>query len=145
MKTITANKRAQFEYFILDRFQAGIALQGSEVKSIRANSVSINESFVYFRNGEAYINNMYIKNYPYANIDKLDERRPRKLLLNKRELDYLIGKVAQKGLTVVPTKLYFDRQLVKVEIALCRGKQLHDKREAIKKRDIERDVMRETK
>ena len=145
MKIITTNKRAQFEYFILEKFQAGIALVGSEVKSVRTNSVSINESFVYFRDGEAYISNMYIKNYPYSNIDKLDERRSRKLLLNKRELSYLIGKVSQKGLTVVPTKLYFDRQLVKVEIALCRGKQLHDKRETIKKRDIERDVMRETR
>lgn len=145
MKIITTNKRAQYEYFILEKFQAGIVLNGSEVKSIRNNSVSINQSFVYFRNGEAYISNMYIKDYPYANLDKLDERRPRKLLLNRRELDYLASKVAQQGLTAIPTQLYFDNQLVKLEIALCKGKQLHDKRTTIKKRDIERDMMREAR
>ena len=140
MRVITTNKRANFEYFILEEFTAGISLVGGEVKSIRNGSVSIKDSFVHFRSGEAYIINMYIKRYSFDNLGNVDELRPRKLLLHKREIDYLIGKVTEKGLTIVPTKLYFDKNLVKLDIALCRGKHLYDKRESIKQRDIKRDI-----
>jgi len=143
MKIITTNKKAHFEYFVLEEFTAGISLVGSEVKSIRSGYVSINDCYVQFRGGEAFIINMYIKNYPYTTQYELDERRTRKLLLNKREINYLLGKVTEKGLTVIPLKLYFNQGLVKVEIALCKGKQLYDKRQTLKKRDIERDIARE--
>lgn len=145
MKIIATNKKAHFEYFILKKFEAGISLQGSEVKSIRAGNVSLKESFVVLKNGEAYINNMFIKNYDKTGNFKPDERRLRKLLLHKSEIQLLISKVAEKGLTVVPLSIYLDKQLVKLEIALCKGKLLHDKRKSIKDRDIERDIRRELK
>lgn len=142
MKVVATNKKAGFEYFILDKFVAGIALEGSEVKSIRAGSVSINDTYVSLRNGEAYIINMYIKPYAYAKTFVPEERRSRKLLLNKSELKELIGAVSQKGQTVVPLKLFFEGNLVKLEIAICKGKKLYDKRETIKKRDLEREKAR---
>ncbi|MBQ9785951.1 MAG: SsrA-binding protein SmpB [Clostridia bacterium] len=145
MKTIATNKKAHFEYFILKKFEAGISLQGSEVKSIREGNVSLKESFVIFRNGEAFINNMFIKNYDKTGVFKPDERRQRKLLLHKEEIANLTAKVAEKGLTVVPLSLYLEKHLVKLEIALCKGKLLHDKRESIKERDIQRDIRRELK
>ena len=145
MENITTNKRANFEYFVLKKFVAGIALVGSEVKSIRNKSVSINESFVIFRQGEAFLHNMFIKTYDKAKTFAPEERRTRKLLLNKSEIKELMTKVEQKGLTVVPLRLFFDRHLVKVEIALCKGKLLHDKRETIKKRDLQRSIQRELK
>ena len=139
MKTITTNKKAHFEYFIEEKFEAGIALEGSEVKSVRAGNVSIVESFVFFKENEAFINNMYIKTYVNTGSYKPDEKRARKLLMHKTELIKLSSKVKEKGKTVVPTRVYLDKNLVKVEIALCTGKHMYDKREAIKKRDIERD------
>ncbi len=145
MKIITTNKKAHFEYFILKKFDAGINLQGSEVKSVRAGFVNINDSFVLFRNGEAFINNMFIKNYEKTGNFKPDERRTRKLLLHKSEIISLSSKVAEKGLTVIPLSVYFDRKFVKIEIGLCKGKLLHDKRETIKKRDEERSLKRELK
>ncbi len=143
MKVIATNKRAGFEYFILKTFTAGISLQGSEVKSIRAGHVSLNDTFVAVKNGEAYIINMYIKPYSYAQNFVPDERRARKLLLNKSEIAELNGAISQKGLTVVPLKLYFVKSLVKVDIAIVKGKKLYDKRDTIKKRDIARDRERE--
>ena len=145
MKIIALNKRAAFEYFLLEKYEAGVVLTGSEVKSVRAASVSITEAFVFFKNGEAYINNMYVKTYENTSSSKQDERRERKLLLNKEEIVKLKSKAAEKGFTVVPTKLYLKDGLVKLEIALAKGKLLHDKRETIKKRDNEREAKREIK
>ena len=145
MKVIATNKRATFEYFVLEKFTAGLSLQGAEVKSIRANKVSINDSFVVIRNGEAYIINMYVKTYEGAGNFAPEERRTRKLLLNKSEILKLQTAVSQKGLTIVPLKLFFDRSYVKLEIAICKGKKLYDKRKSIKERDTKRDVARELK
>ena len=145
MENITTNRKAHYEYFILKRYSAGISLIGCEVKSIRAGNVNINESFVIFRNGEAFIHNMFIKTYEKSANFIPDERRTRKLLLHKNEILELSEKVAQKGLTVVPLALYFDKNYVKVEIALCKGKLLHDKRESIKQRDLQRNIRREIK
>ena len=145
MKVIATNKHAHFEYFVLKNFTAGISLQGCEVKSIRAGHSSINDTYVTIRNNEAYIINMYIKTYEHTSNFVPDERRARKLLLNKVEIAELGEALSQKGLTIVPLKLFFDRSLVKVEIAICRGKKLHDKRDTIKKRDLARDVQREIK
>jgi len=142
MKVIATNKKAGFEYFILEKFVAGIVLEGSEVKSIRAGNVSINDTYVSLRGGEAYVINMYVKPYAYAKTFVPEERRSRKLLLNKSELNDLIGAVSTKGQTVVPLKLFFDNNLVKLEIAICKGKKLYDKRETIKKRDLEREKAR---
>ena len=145
MKVIATNKRATFEYFVLEKFTAGLSLQGAEVKSIRANKVSINDSFVVIRNGEAYIINMYVKTYEGAGNFAPEERRTRKLLLNKSEILKLQTAVSQKGLTIVPLKLFFDRSYVKLEIAICKGKKLYDKRKTIKERDSKRDLARELK
>ncbi|MBO5102471.1 MAG: SsrA-binding protein SmpB [Clostridia bacterium] len=145
MKVIATNKRAHFEYFVLQKFVAGVSLVGSEVKSIRANHTSINDAFIIIRNEEAYINNMYVKTYESAGHFAPEERRARKLLLNKSEILELQSAVKEKGLTIVPLKLFFERSLVKLEIAICRGKKLHDKRETIKNRDIKRDTARELK
>ena len=144
MKVITTNRRAGFEYFVLQTFDAGIVLEGSEVKSVRAGQISINDTYVLIRNGEAFMMNGYIKPYAYSR-EKLDERRQRKLLLNRKEIDYLAGKVATTGLTIVPLKVYIEGQFVKVEIGLCKGKLLRDKREVIKQRDVKRDIERELK
>ena len=144
MKLITTNKRAGFEYFVLEKFEAGVVLQGGEVKSIRAGHVSINDTYVVIKNGEAFMINAYIKPYECDRL-ALEERRPRKLLLNRKEIDYLAGKVATKGLTLVPLKMFSSEQLVKVEIGLCKGKQLFDKREVQKQRDVKRDIQRELK
>ena len=145
MKVVATNKKAHFEYFVLEKFTAGIVLVGSEVKSIRAGNVSINDTYVSIRDGEAWIINMYIKPYEHANSFVPAERRARKLLLNRSELNELLGAVSQKGQTVVPLKLYFEGSLVKLEIAICKGKKLFDKRETIKQRDLARERARELK
>ena len=145
MESITTNKKAYYNYFILKKYSAGICLNGSEVKSIRAKNVSINESFVTFRDGEAFIHNMFIKTYEKSKHFVLDEKRTRKLLLHKAEIKELSQKVVEKGLTVVPLAVFFENNYAKLEIALAKGKLLHDKRETIKKRDINKSVMRELK
>ena len=144
MRVITTNKRANFEYFVLEKFVAGLVLKGGEVKSVRAGHVSLNDTYVSIKDGEAYIINSYIKPYQCDRVPQ-DERRPRKLLLNRNEIDYLASQAANKGLTIIPTIMYFDGQLVKVEVALCRGKLLHDKRKVIKERDVRRNIERELK
>lgn len=144
MRVITTNKRASFEYFVLEKFVAGLVLKGGEVKSVRAGHVSLNDTYVSIKDGEAYIINSYIKPYQCDRVPQ-DERRPRKLLLNRNEIDYLASQAANKGLTIIPTIMYFDGQLVKVEVALCRGKLLHDKRKVIKERDVRRNIERELK
>ena len=145
MKLIVNNKRVNFEYFIEDTFQAGIVLEGSEVKSLRAGEASLLDSFVFLRNKEVFLKNMYIKPYKQATSYVPNERRDRKLLLQKREILKLDRAVKEKGLTIVPTKVYFKDNLVKVEIATAKGKKLFDKRETIKRREQDRDINRQLK
>ena len=139
MKIIATNRRASFEYFLLDKYNAGIVLSGSEVKSIRNGNLSLEDSFVVIRGTNVYIKNMYIKPYEMTTQFSLDERRDRKLLLNKKEILKLDRALKDVGLTIVPTKIYFDKNLVKIEIALAKGKKLYDKRESIKQKELLRE------
>jgi SsrA-binding protein len=145
MKIIANNKKALFEYEIIDKYEAGIKLQGTEVKSIREGSCNINDSYVIIKNGKPYILNMNIAKYKNGNIFNHDETRTRELLLNKSEIRKLEAKVKEKGLAIVALKLYFKEALVKVEIALARGKNTKDKRESIKEKDINRSINKELK
>lgn len=145
MKIIATNKKAHYEYFIISTFEAGIVLLGSEVKSIRLGHTNLQDSFITFSNGEAFIKNMFIAKFEKSTFDAPDERRSRKLLLNKKEITKLQAKIKEKGFTCVPTKIYFKDSLIKVEIALAKGKHTYDKKETIAKRDIERDTQRQLK
>ncbi len=136
------NRRAKFEYLILSSHEAGIILTGSEVKSIRAGNANLQEGYAMIRNQEVWLNGMYIHPYKQATIDLVDPLRERKLLLQKKEIIKLIGKISEKGLTLIPLKVYFSRRNVKIELGLCRGKKLYDKREATKERETERDMRR---
>ncbi|RFM24887.1 MAG: SsrA-binding protein SmpB [Candidatus Thermochlorobacter aerophilum] len=142
VKTIY-NRKARYEYEILETLEAGIALKGAEVKSIRQGKASLDDSFALLRNNEVTLENMQITPYEHATTEPQDPRRSRKLLLHKDEILKLKSKVEQKGLTLVPLKLYFNsRGIAKLELALVRGKKMHDKREAIKQRDLEREMRR---
>ncbi|AHB35919.1 SsrA-binding protein SmpB [Spiroplasma apis] len=135
---ILKNKRAYFDYEIIEKLEAGIVLTGPEIKSIRANEVSINEAFILIRKGQVELLNMNIKKYEYANFVVQEPTRTRVLLLNKSEINKLLKKIKLENLTLVPLKLYFKNSYVKLEIGLAKGKKNYDKRETIKKRDIER-------
>jgi SsrA-binding protein len=138
-KVVAENRKARFSYFIEETFEAGIALTGSEVKSLRMGRANIAESYATEERGEVYLINAYIPEYLQANRLNHETRRPRKLLLHKREVGKLIGAVQREGMTLVPLRIYFnDRGRAKLELALARGKKLHDKREAEKSRDWER-------
>lgn len=140
-KIIIKNKKAYFDYEVIKTYEAGIKLQGSEVKAIRQNKININDSYVTFKNKEAFLTNVKIANIKSNTLFFThEESRPRKILLHKREINYLFSKVKEERLTVVPLLFYFSNQLVKVEIGLCRGKKLFDKRETIKKREQERKL-----
>ena len=139
MKLISSNRKASYEYFLLDKYQAGISLLGSEVKSIRANGVNLEDSYVVIRGTNVYLKNMYIKPYEKTTVFAADEKRDRKLLLNKREILKLSRELTDVGLTIVPTKIYFEKNLVKLEIALAKGKKLYDKRESIKQKELLRE------
>ena len=139
MKIISTNRKASFEYFLLDKFSAGIVLVGSEVKSIRNSGVSLEDSYVVIKRGEAFIKNMYVKPYEKTSAFAVDERRDRKLLLNRKEILKLERSLNDVGLTIVPTKIYFEKNLVKLEIALAKGKKLYDKRESIKQKELLRE------
>jgi SsrA-binding protein len=141
-KIIARNKKARFEYHILDSWEAGIVLAGPEVKSIRAGKVSIGEAFARVERGEVWLYDLHISPYDPASRWNADPVRPRKLLLHNREIRKLIGATEQKGLTLVPTELYLKHGLVKVGIALARGKKLHDKRDDLKKKAVERETRR---
>ena len=137
------NRKARFEYAIADTFEAGIALQGSEVKSLRAGKATIGESYAAEKNGELFLVNAYIPEYLEAHQFNHETKRPRKLLLHRRQVDKLVGAVQREGMTIVPLKIYFnDRGRAKVEIALAKGKNTADKRETTKKRDWEREKSR---
>jgi SsrA-binding protein len=139
-KVVAENRKARFSYFIDDTFEAGIALGGSEVKSLRQGKANIAESYASENNGEIYLINAYIPEYLQANRLNHETRRPRKLLLHKREVNRLIGAVQKEGMTLIPLRIYFNaRGRAKLELALARGKKLHDKRETEKSRDWERE------
>ena len=141
-KLIANNKKAYHEYFLEERYEAGIELHGTEVKSLRMGKCSIKESFVRIQNGEVYIYGMHISPYEKGNIFNKDPLRPKKLLLHKSEIRKLIGKLAEQGYTLVPVEVYLKGSLVKVEIALAKGKKLYDKRETLKKKDIDLNLKR---
>ena len=140
IKIIASNKKAHFNYFLTDFMEAGIELKGTEIKSLRVTGATINDSYVVIRNEEAEIINMYIKPYDHGNLFNHDPLRNRKLLLHKHQIRWLAQKIKTEGFTVVPTKIYFSKGKVKVEIALAKGKHNYDKRETIKKRDIQREL-----
>ena len=142
IKIIANNKKAYHEYFVDEVFEAGLALQGTEVKSIRLGQVSIKESYCRIRNGEVFVDNMNISPYEQGNRENHEPLRSRKLLLNRYEIDKLIKKVDEKGLTLVPTKIYFKDSRAKLEIGVCRGKKLYDKRETLKRKQADREASR---
>lgn len=145
MKIIDTNKKAYFDYFVEDTVEAGIVLVGSEVKSLKQGNVNLRDSFCHIDNGELFLKNCHITPYEKGSAFNEDARRNRKLLLHRIEIDRLIGKVQAKGYTLVPTKIYFKENKVKLEIGLCKGKQLHDKRDVLKEKDIKRVTDREIK
>ncbi len=145
IKIITDNRRARHEYFILETYEAGIALTGTEVKSIRMGRVNIKDSYAMIHGGEVYIENMHISPYEQGNRFNHEPLRRRKLLLHKREIRKLIGETMQKGLTLVPLKMYFSRGKVKIEIAVAKGKKLYDKRHDLAEKDAKREIDRSLK
>lgn len=144
MSVVASNKRASFDYFLLDKYEAGIVLVGSEVKSIRNGGMSINESFVQIENGEVFLKNAYIKPYEKASSFAPDSRRNRKLLLGKNQIARLL-KQKQSGMTIVPTKVYFKNGYVKIEIALAKGKKLFDKRQTLADKQAKQEIDRALK
>ena len=142
-KLIANNKKARFDYFIEETYEAGVVLHGTEVKSLRMGKCSIKESFIRIEKGEVYVYNMHISPYEKGNIFNKDPLRVRKLLLHRYEINKLMGRVAEKGYTLVPLKVYLKDSLVKMEIGLARGKKLYDKRETIAQKDQQREAERE--
>ncbi len=145
VKVVATNRKASFEYFLLEHYEAGLALQGSEIKSVRAGQVSIAEAYVKVDEKEAWLVNAHIAPYDPASRYNHDPIRQRRLLLHKKEIRELWDSVRQKGVTVIPTRMYLKEGRAKVEIALAKGKKLHDKRQAIAKRDIERELNRQVR
>jgi SsrA-binding protein len=143
IKVVSTNRKAKFEYFLIESFEAGIALQGSEIKSIRAGQVSLTEAYVQIDAQQAWLMGAHIAPYEQANRFNHDPLRPRRLLLHKKEIRQLWDSVRQKGMTIVPTRVYLKGGRAKVEVALARGKKSYDKRDTIAKRDRERDSARE--
>jgi SsrA-binding protein len=138
-----SNRKARHEYEVLDSFEAGIVLRGSEVKSLRLGNANLQDSYAYVKAGEVWLSGMHINPYEQANILNHDPLRKRKLLLHKKEIRKLVGKTSEKGLTLIPLKVYFKNGRAKVEVGLCRGKRSYDKRAAIAKRETEREMRRQ--
>jgi SsrA-binding protein len=145
IKVILENKKAKTNYEIIETYEAGIELKGSEVKSIKMGKVSFKDSFIIAKRGELYIINMFIAPYEFSTYDRLDPERPRKLLLHRREIDRIIGKSKERGLTIIPLKIYQKNHLIKLEIVLAKGLKKYEKKEKIKERIIEREMKRELK
>jgi SsrA-binding protein len=146
MKTVASNKKAYFNYEIIESLEAGISLLGSEVKSIREGRVSLKDSFAEIKNGEVFLLHMNVSPYEQANIFNHEPLREKKLLLHRREIKRLIGKIREKGYTLIPTKVILnDKGKVKVEVSLAKGKRTYEKKRAIKERDLEREVRAELK
>jgi SsrA-binding protein len=145
IKLVANNKKAYFDYFIEDKYEAGIALHGTEVKSLRMGKCSLKESFLRVEKGEVFIYNMHISPYEKGNIFNKDPLRVRKLLMHKYEINKMAGQIVQKGYTLVPLQVYFKGSIVKVEIGLAKGKKLFDKREEIAKKDMRREAEKDFK
>lgn len=141
-KVVATNRQARYNYFIFDCYEAGIELHGCEVKSLREGRANLRDSFVRFLRGEAYVFNLHISLYSHSQDTTLEPTRTRKLLLRKSEIHHLEGKVSQKGFSCIPLRIYFKRGLAKLEIALCQGKKLHDKREALREKVRKRETDR---
>lgn len=142
---IANNKRAYYDYFVLEKLTAGIELIGCEVKSLRANNASFLNAYVEITDGQAFVTGLHIKPYDHGNIWNTDPDRKRRLLLHKSEIKKLQALVSEKGITVVPLLLYFDKNHVKLEIGVCKGKKLYDKRNDLKQKDVKRDIERSLK
>ncbi len=141
-KAVATNRKARFNYEILDTYEAGMVLRGSEVKSLRAGSVQLKDSYAMIRNGEIWLENAHIAPYSFAESGGHDPERPRKLLLHRREIDRLYGRIREEGLTLVPLQIYFTEGKAKIELGLARGKHTHDKRRAIVERQQKREIAR---
>ncbi len=141
-KNILTNRRARHEYFVLESIEAGIALVGTEVKSVRGGKVNFQDAYAVVENGELWLVSLHISPFEKGNIFNHDPVRKRKLLVSRREIKKLAEKVAVKGLTLIPLRLYMKGRYVKIELGICKGKKLYDKRETVKKRDIDRDLQR---
>jgi len=139
-KLICNNKKAFHDYFIEERFEAGMVLQGTEVKSLRNGKANLNDAFATVKNGEAFLHNFHILPYDFGNRENHDPDRMRKLLLHKKEIAKLFSKIREQGYTLIPLRIYFKDGKVKAEIGLAKGKKLHDKRETLKKKDMQRDI-----
>jgi SsrA-binding protein len=145
IKVVVRNRKARHEYHVLERWEAGIALRGTEVKSLRQGRANLQDSFAVFDRGELWLHNLHISPYDFGNRYNHDPLRTRKLLLHRQELRKMVGQVEQKGLTLVPLDVYFSRGIAKVTLALVRGKKLHDKRDDLRRRADERDMQRALK
>ena len=145
IKIVATNKRASFEYFIEDKIEAGVVLEGCEVKSVRLGKISINESYVIIKGNEAFLIGAHIAQYDKGSYNNKESTRTRKLLLHKYEINKLRGKIESKGYTLVPLKVYFKDALIKIEIGLCKGKKLFDKRRSIKDKEEKRNIQRTLK
>ncbi len=141
-KVLIQNRKARHDYYIIETYEAGIVLKGTEVKSLRLGNANLLDSFAKIKGGEVWLENMHISPFEQASRDNHEPKRDRKLLLNKREIRRLVGKLQEEGTTLVPTQVYLKNNRVKVELALARGKKMYDKREAIAKREVEREVRR---
>lgn len=144
-RVVTVNRQAYHDYFVDETFEAGIALTGTEVKSIRGGKVNLRGAYARVKDGEVWLEGAHIAVYEQGTYMNHDPMRPRKLLLHRREIDRLLGRIQAKGLTLIPLKLYFNHNHVKVELGLCRGKKLYDKRESIRERETQRELARVTK
>ena len=144
-KTIIDNRKARHEFMFLEKYEAGIELRGTEVKSLRAGKGSLQDAYARIENGKLWLYNLHISAYAFGNINNHEEKRPRRLLLHKSEIARLYAAVREKGLTLVPVRLYFSGALVKVELALARGKKLYDKRDTLAERDSKRQIERTLK
>ena len=144
-KLIAKNKKARFDYELGDRYEAGLVLRGTEVKSLRLGKGNLTDSYARLKNGEAWLMGCHISAYPYAYYDNHEPERPRKLLLHKQELRRLTGKIQEQGMSLIPLRLYFKNGKAKVELALAKGKKSHDKRQTIKEREHSREIARAMK
>ena len=145
VKPVATNRKALYEYFVEDRFEAGIALTGTEIKSVRAGRVNLKDGFVLIRNGEAWLVNVHIAPYDFGNRENHEPRRERRLLLHKQEIRKMLGKVSERGWTVVPLNMHLVKGRAKVEVALVRGKRLYDRKDAVAERDADRELRRQIK
>ena len=143
LETIARNKKAYHDYFVLESFEAGIELFGTEVKSVRQGKVNLKDAWCSIEKGEIYVNGMHISPYEFGNIFNRDPMRKRRLLMHKREINRLYGQLKQQGLTLIPLSAYFNRGRLKIQVGLCKGKKNYDKRESIARKDAEREAARE--